>query len=298
MNERETIVAGSSDSSWFRRVSWGGIFAGALVAIGIQILLGFLGAAIGLAAIDPTSPGGFTIGAAIWLIFSGIIALFGGGWVAGRLTGERFKMDRALNGLVVWALTIILTLYLITTTAMTIIGGALGFVQTSVVAAGQVAQAAGPQIGQYIQQQFGGPGSPLGQLQAEVEQLFEQTTDTLQSPQARQELQKDVQTVLSALNRLVTEGKISQQTQQQVQQILVERGDMSQQQAEEMLNEWIQTSKDIRQQAMAQADSLTKAAENAADVVAATSGWIFFILLLDAVAAVAGAVVGSPQPKR
>ncbi len=37
----------------FKRVSWGAIFAGALVSISTLLLLNLLGAAIGFASIDP-----------------------------------------------------------------------------------------------------------------------------------------------------------------------------------------------------------------------------------------------------
>ena len=50
------------------RISWGAIFAGVVIAIAIQLVLGILGTGIGLTLVDPvegTTPGaaGFGIGA-------------------------------------------------------------------------------------------------------------------------------------------------------------------------------------------------------------------------------------------
>ncbi|MFW5775285.1 MAG: hypothetical protein ACOCW2_03250 [Chitinivibrionales bacterium] len=277
-----------------RRISWGAIFAGLFIALGVQILLGFLGAAIGLAAVDPMNPATFAIAAVVWLIISGIISLFAGGWIVGRLSGEPVALDRAINGAVVWGLATIISLLLVTSTTMAIIGGAFGLVQTTLSTTGQAAAALGPQIGQIVQQQFGGPGSPIADIRNQAEQLLEQATDTLQSPQARQEVQQDLQTIYSALSQLATEGEIPRQNRQQVQQILAQRTQMSPQEADSTLSTWVQEAKKARRQVMAQVDSLQQSAEEAADTAAQASGWIFFILLLSMAAAVAGAIVASP----
>ncbi|RYE76981.1 MAG: PhnA-like protein, partial [Hyphomicrobiales bacterium] len=56
-----------------RRVSWGAIFAGAILTLVIQIMLSLLGVGIGLATLDPAgngSPDAATLGSAggIWTI--------------------------------------------------------------------------------------------------------------------------------------------------------------------------------------------------------------------------------------
>ncbi|MFP4418471.1 MAG: hypothetical protein ACLFSB_14480 [Chitinispirillaceae bacterium] len=280
-----------------RRISWGAIFAGVFVALGVQILLGFLGAAIGLAAVDPTNPGTFTIAAAIWLIISGIVSLFAGGWVAGRLSGEPVGLDRAIHGVVLWGLATLVSLFLITSTAMAIIGGAFGLVESTVTTTGEAAAQLVPQVGQIVQQQFGGPGSPISEIRDQAEQLLQQAADTLESPQQRQQIQKDLQTIYSALSQLATEGEIPDQSRQQIQQILVQRTDMSPQEAQSTLSDWIKQAEQAREQLMAQLDSVAQATEEAADTAAQASGWIFFILLLSLAAAIAGGVVASPLKK-
>jgi hypothetical protein len=84
-----------------RRISWGAIFAGTLVAIATQLLLTLLGLAIGAWAVNPSAgPAGMQgvgMGAGIWALLSFIIALFCGGWVAGRMSGLGNKLDGLLG---------------------------------------------------------------------------------------------------------------------------------------------------------------------------------------------------------
>ena len=62
------------------RLSWGAIFAGVVIAVAVQLVLGILGAGIGLIMVDPvqgTTPGaaGFGIGAGIFWLITTVLAL-------------------------------------------------------------------------------------------------------------------------------------------------------------------------------------------------------------------------------
>lgn len=296
MNERhEPVTARENDHRWPRRISWGAIFAGLFVALGVQMLLGFLGAAIGLAVLNPADPATFTIGAGIWLIISGIVSLFVGGWIAGRLSGEPAGLDRAINGLVVWGVVTLVSLYIVTATTVSVVSGAFGLVGSALATAGQAVAGVAPDVAKAVQEQIGGP--ELQNLRNQAEQLLEQATDTLQSPEARQELQQELEVIYSAFSQLVMEGEMPPPKKEEIEQILASRTEMTRQEADSTLSNWVQQAKQVRRQAMAQADSLRQAAEGAADAVAKASGWIFFILLLDAAAAIVGALVGFPGTK-
>lgn len=114
----------------FRRVSWGSIFAGSAVALACQLVFTTLGAGIGLAAIEPAEgvdPGeGFAIGAGIWWLITGLISLFAGGMVAGRLAGFTHQIEALLHGLLTWSFVAVLGVVLLTTSAASLIGGAFG----------------------------------------------------------------------------------------------------------------------------------------------------------------------------
>ncbi|HTJ59405.1 MAG TPA: PhnA-like protein [Devosiaceae bacterium] len=112
------------------RVSWGAIFAGAVIALIIQFLLSLLGVGIGAATLRPASGGNpdattFSVISVIWYAITGLISAFTGGIVAGRLSGKPVADVGALHGLTSWALTTIVLLYLLTTTIGGLVGGAL-----------------------------------------------------------------------------------------------------------------------------------------------------------------------------
>lgn len=142
----QTAVVGS-----IRRISWGAIFAGVVIAVAIQLLLGILGTGIGLSMVDPsegTTPGaaGFGIGAGIYWLVTTIIALGAGGYAAARVSGVTERFDAMVHGLVVWGVTLILTLYLLTSAVGGIIGGAFRTVGNVAGAAGATVGAAAPQV--------------------------------------------------------------------------------------------------------------------------------------------------------
>ena len=97
------------------RLSWGAVFAGVVIAVAVQLVLGILGAGIGLTMVDPvegTTPGaaGFGIGAGIFWLITTVIALGAGGYAAARVAGVHDRFDALVHGLVVWGVTLILTL--------------------------------------------------------------------------------------------------------------------------------------------------------------------------------------------
>ena len=115
------------------RLSWGAVFGGAVAALGLWALLYVFGLAVGLSTIDPNSMRGLrpsAMFAGIWAVIAPLIALFIGGWVAGRGAGFVGRAAGAVHGLVVWSLT-------------TICGGALIVAILSTFASGvaQVGQA-------------------------------------------------------------------------------------------------------------------------------------------------------------
>jgi hypothetical protein len=127
------------------RLSWGAIFAGVVIAIAVQVVLGILGAGIGLTMVDPvegTTPGaaGFGIGAGLYWLITTVVALGAGGYAAARVAGVHERFDALVHGLVVWGVTLLLTLYLLTSAVGGIIGGAFRTV-------GAVAGTAGNAVG-------------------------------------------------------------------------------------------------------------------------------------------------------
>lgn len=114
------------------RVSWGGVWSGFLIGMGILLLLTALGLAIGISAAGSAPPGegmnarGFGIGGAIWGGLSLLVALFVGGLVATRV-GTVFDDTVALiQGALVWVLTTLAIIYLAGSGIGLVASGAFG----------------------------------------------------------------------------------------------------------------------------------------------------------------------------
>ncbi|MBY0261760.1 MAG: hypothetical protein K2Q20_05420 [Phycisphaerales bacterium] len=98
---------------FWSRVAWGPVVAGAVAAIGVQLLFTVLGMAIGLGSVNAyeaaysTSPREVTIAAGAWWIVSGTISLLIGGMVLGRLAGLPRSNQLHLHAFTMWAVTAI-----------------------------------------------------------------------------------------------------------------------------------------------------------------------------------------------
>jgi hypothetical protein len=112
--------------TWITRISWGSVFAGAFVVIGVQLALSALGiwGNFGLAKLTSISAlQSSATSVAIWIGVSAVISLFVGGVVAARLSNSRNISNALWHGLVLWGVAV---------TAMTFLStlgvhGLLGF---------------------------------------------------------------------------------------------------------------------------------------------------------------------------
>lgn len=110
-----TVVEHSNDygnSSVRTRISWGAILAGAAVAMAIYAMLISLGVAIGLSVSGDINSRTMGTNAGIWGFVSLLIALFIGGWVTTQVTVGESRTEAVLYGIVLWATTSVLLLYL------------------------------------------------------------------------------------------------------------------------------------------------------------------------------------------
>ncbi len=108
------------------RLSWGAVFGGAVAALGLWALLYVFGLAVGLSTLDPNGVRSLrpsALFAGIWAVIAPLIALFIGGWVAGRGAGFVGRAGGAVHGLVVWSLTTIFGGALVVAALSTIVSG-------------------------------------------------------------------------------------------------------------------------------------------------------------------------------
>ncbi len=281
----QTIVA-AGPVSW-RRVSWGAIWAGFFVTLVIQVMLTLLGAGFGAAAINPASQhnsgNGLALGSAIWLVVTGLISLFIGGYVAGRMSGGPRRADGLLHGIVTWSLTEMATILLL----MTAIGGLMGGIGSLLGGAIGIAQ--------YTQ---GGQGT-LSSTQQQLEQLYPQPgsiqptgrTQNSQSGSSNElaSLAQQDPELGGVLARLEAKGGAAKDAQDrdQLLNLLTTQHGMNQQQASHAIDQWDQqfqqTKGQVGQQARQVAQQATQGISTAAFagfvamilglVVAAWGGW-------------------------
>src|SRR5207253_2022158 len=105
---RQPHFAPSAERRVTSRVSWSAIIAGTAIAVAVWAALHTLGVGAGLTAIDPDDAGtlkGAGIGVGAWWLVAPILALFVGGFVAGRVAGVFDRPLSAIHGGVVWAFT-------------------------------------------------------------------------------------------------------------------------------------------------------------------------------------------------
>lgn len=274
-----------------RRISWGAVFAGVIIVLIVQLLLSLLGVGIGASTIDPTQHGGtpeassFGIGAGLWWVICSLISVFAGSWVAGRLAGMPDRTDGMLHGLVAWGLSMLLVLYLLTTAVSSLIGGAFGVVGSAMQAAGQGALAAGGAAAGAAQT----PGV-LGPFQRDLQQLVNRAKQQAQVTGQQFEQITNDESVRNVVEKAVTTGpeSLSESDRQAAIDALARHTGMSRPEAEQRLAQWQQTYRETKEQAL-------QAAEATADTVAKASLWSFVALLLGAVVAAVGGMLGSPR---
>lgn len=121
------------------KLSWGAIFGGTFVALGMWILLYALGLALGFSSVDPNNPGSARsagIGTGIWSLIAPLIALFVGGLVAARTAGVVDKMGGALHGAVLWGLTTLVGVIVMGMALSSLLGAVFNVGKTAVEVTG------------------------------------------------------------------------------------------------------------------------------------------------------------------
>ncbi|MBN9688027.1 MULTISPECIES: hypothetical protein [unclassified Corallococcus] len=139
-SERAGIIPAVPGSAY--KLSWGAIFGGTFVALGVWILLYTLGLALGLSSVNPAdassakSAGIFT---GIWSVIVPLVALFVGGVVAARSAGIVDKAGGAMHGAVLWGLTTLLGVMLVGMLVSNVVGAVFNVGKAAVGAGGTAA---------------------------------------------------------------------------------------------------------------------------------------------------------------
>jgi nucleoid DNA-binding protein len=125
MTDTSTLTPRISDNpTGGSYVEWSAIFAGAIVASAIIVLMTAFGSAIGLSVVSPYrghSPLIFYIALALWFIWITVSSFVAGGYIAGRMrrpiegaTTHEVHVRDGVHGLVVWAVAVAIGAWLAT----------------------------------------------------------------------------------------------------------------------------------------------------------------------------------------
>jgi hypothetical protein len=257
---------------------WGAILGGTVAAIGIHLLLTALGVGAGLATFtplaDPNPAANFNVGAAIVWSVSALIALAFGGFIAGRFSHS--PHSGFAHGVLVWSLTLIISLLLLTAGTGMIMGGALKVLGEGLGIGGK-AVASG--VGDVAKEGAKRSSDELGSFIDEGVQSI----PTNAAPKAAIRAKREIG---FAVTKLFAPGNDinSQDNRAAVIKSLQDYAQMSEADATKTVDDWITSYKNLKTELdnlKATAEQKAReAADRAAHNLSCAAIWSFFVLLI------------------
>lgn len=272
-----------------KSISWRAVFAGTLVVLSILLILNLIGLWIGLGVINPTEEAnpmnGVGIGSIIWWILSNLIALFAGGFVAARAGASFMDVSGVLQGILTWALYTIFSAWLLTTVVGNIVSGVGSAVGGVLSTTGGTV---GDKISSVIENQAEDLNVTLDEAKDEFNQLLEDAD--------REELQDvDIDQIFRD-PRNVLENSFEAVDRDALVNILVERTDMNESEAQQAVDELLADYENLRAEAeefLTEAEETARQqAEEAASAISSASIYLALALILGVIAAAFGGLAG------
>lgn len=268
-------------------IDWPGVFVGVFISIAMSWLLLTFGSAVGLLAVSPytfnaDTAGTLTIAAAVWFALTQIYALGLGAYIAARLRPRAEGPNRdelgfrdAVSGLTVWALAIFLGLVVAGITASSA-------ARTGAEVAGAAANAAsrGMDNGYVIDLMFR-PAAAAQNTQQNAQANAPQPSASSQEVRAP----VDEQTRAMAgriLTRSLASGSLDAGDKSYLAQLIAAHTGMSQQEAEQRIDQTVENAK----------NAALEATENARKATMLIGFWIVFIMLAAGLASAWAGTVG------
>ena len=274
-------------SSAVSGVSWAAIFAGAAAAAALSLILVVLGFGLGFSAVSPwadsgVSAKGLGISTIVWLAFTQIVASALGGYIAGRLRvkwenmhGDEVYFRDTAHGFLAWAVATLVTATLVVGSISSVISGG---VQAGASVAGGAASAMTQVAGTAASQ---GSSNDYGYF---VDTLFRDDRPAAVSDDAAHAAVARI-----FVQSMGNDGQLSPEDRTYLAQLVAQRTNLSQADAERRVDEVFAKAR----QAVEQAKQTAKEAADTASTVAAwTALWMFVALLCGAFFASLAATFG------
>jgi hypothetical protein len=281
-------------------ISWPAIFAGAVTALMTMLVLNLLATGIGLTSFDLTTdstPLDRVAGGLGWaVILINLISLALGGWVAGRVAGGYRLAGGFLHGFLSWAVVTLVTFWLLTSAAGSIMSGIGSAVSSGLNLAAQGVGALAPAVSDAVDEATGGldvslqgiredltsilTGAPAGTT-APAQQAGEAATTGGTTNPALAQAQ-----VRSLLDDVFSSGEdaFSDENKQQMVTLLTERTGVSEAEAQELVDGWERSYVNAQARLEQAQQELTAAADEARAVLSR-------VALLGALGLVLGALI-------
>ena len=295
MSEQPALaVAANPDQSPY--VDWPAIIAGTVFASAISFVLLTFGSAIGLSLSsayegEGMSLAGFSIAAALWLLWVQLSGFMAGGYLTGRMRRRHFDATEhesdirdGIHGLAVWGLGILLG-------AMVALSGVSAAVSTATSAIGSVAAGATVGAAANVDTQVS-PYDPA------IDRLLRQSAAPVTSGAAASASEGAQPTSVqpgsddanrAEIGRLLTtsleSGTLADADKSYLAQLVSARSSVNQAQAEKRVNDFWAEAQKVEQDARAAADKARRTGVIAAFITAAA-------LLVSAAGAYFGATLG------
>jgi hypothetical protein len=286
------------------RLSWGAIFAGVVVATALQIVLTILGVAIGFGAFDEgDAMRQFGVGAGVWMLVAALLSLFVGGLVTGRMAGVLTRGDGAFHGIVLWGLTAIAAVWMVSSGAGTLLGGAFSVVgQTAASTAGGLASATGQVATTAISQ---GGDIDVNQLQREVGEILRASEVPALHPDSISAMAASAEdrTTSAQVNNEQLASQIAEDIRRRAGQVdrdavvnvIAARTELTESEADRIISRLQSAASNARSEIAMRMDTLQESAGDVAlaatDKVSTAAWWALLAMALGATAAGAGAAM-------
>jgi hypothetical protein len=279
------------DRRFHHSLCWGAVLAGTVAAIGIHLLLTALGVGAGLATFTPMTDAhpvaNFSVGAGIVWSVCAIIALWFGGLVAGRLSG--CPHSGFVHGVLVWSLTVILTLLLLSMGTGLALGGAMKILGEGLGIGGKTVAAG---VGDLAK---AGAKRSADQLGSFIDEAV-QSVPTNATPKAGTRARREVGFAVIKLFAPGNDPAFPANRTAAIQALMVYT-EMSAADATKTIDDWTTSCKNLQAELdnlQAVAEQKTRAAaDQAARHLSRAAIWSFFALLIGLLVAALGGRCGA-----
>jgi len=277
---------------FYRSLSWRAIIAGTVAGLSVHLLLTLLGIGIGAGMVDPITDENpftaFSLGAAVAWGVSALIALWVGGWVAGRFVPSGNKHSGCLHGFLVWSLATIAMFVFATSSLGLAVGGVAKVVGQGIQLAAKPAAAAASGATDLAKDALKQNKDTVGSFLDEAMESRGNKDNPAATARARREIGY-------AVTKLFTPGNdvTPSEARTAVTRALVDQGGMNEADANQLVAQWTTSYERLKADLAAAKEKAEVKAREAADkaskALAHAAIWTFIAFLIGAiVSSVAG----------